>query len=54
MSGEAGHEAGKGDTPRPMVDRKQFESNWETIFRNVEPVKELLDDKHTKHKETND
>lgn len=25
-------EAGKGDTPRPIVDRAQFESNWETIF----------------------
>ena len=47
-------DGGKGDTPRPMVDRKQFESNWETIFRKVKPVEELLDDKHTKHKETND
>lgn len=25
-------EAGKGDTPRPIVDRKQFEANWEAIF----------------------
>lgn len=25
-------EAGKGDTPRPIVDRAKFESNWDAIF----------------------
>lgn len=24
--------AGKGDTPRPIVNRGEFESNWEDIF----------------------
>ena len=35
-------EAGKGDTPRPMVDRKQFESNWETIFGKGIPKEEPI------------
>ena len=25
-------DGGKGDKPRPIVDRNKFESNWETIF----------------------
>ena len=25
-------EAGKGDTPRPIVDRKKFEESWERTF----------------------
>ena len=27
---------GKGDTPRPITDRKQYESNWDMIFRKKE------------------
>ena len=25
-------DGGKGDTPRPIPDRKKFEENWEKIF----------------------
>jgi hypothetical protein len=25
---------GKGSKPRPVEDRKQFEDNWDKIFRN--------------------
>lgn len=25
--------AGKGDKPRPIKDREQFESNWDAIFK---------------------
>jgi hypothetical protein len=24
---------GKGDTPRPIKDREQFNSNWDSIFK---------------------
>ena len=28
-------DGGKGDTPRPLgVPREQFESNWDSIFKN--------------------
>ena len=30
---------GKGDTPRPIPDRKKFEDNWDKIF-GKKPVKE--------------
>ena len=26
-------QAGKGDKPRPIIDRKQFYENWDLIFR---------------------
>ena len=25
-------DGGKGDTPRPITDRKQYEDNWDAIF----------------------
>jgi hypothetical protein len=52
-------EAGKGDTPRPMlVDRRVFEQNWESVFCNktkrqsehTEPDKEKV--RHDKTKDT--
>ena len=24
---------GKGDKPRPVTDRRQYESNWDRVFR---------------------
>jgi hypothetical protein len=39
-------DGGKGDTPRPINNREEFEKNWETIFksmkeRNEETIKQL-------------
>jgi hypothetical protein len=28
--------AGKGDAPRPITDRKNFENNWDSIFGKKE------------------
>lgn len=33
------NEAGKGDTPRPIVDRSQFEASWDVIFGKKEKPK---------------
>jgi hypothetical protein len=30
--------SGKGDKPRPIVDRKQFEENWDLAFGKKEPI----------------
>lgn len=30
---------GKGSKPRPIPDRKQFEDNWDQIFRKPKPEK---------------
>lgn len=39
---------GKGSTPRPIEDRKQFEDNWDRIFGKKEDKKEdKKDDKDT-------
>lgn len=34
-------DGGKGDKPRPIVDKKQFEKNWDRIFgtKNTEKTK---------------
>lgn len=26
---------GKGDTPRPITDREQFDRNWDDIFKKL-------------------
>lgn len=26
---------GKGDTPRPITDREQFDKNWDEIFKKL-------------------
>ena len=26
---------GKGDTPRPITDREQFDKNWDSIFKKL-------------------
>ena len=33
-------DGGKGDKPRPITDREQFESNWDAIFKpnHIEPI----------------
>lgn len=31
---------GKGSSPRPIKDRKQFEDNWDKIFGKKEKQKE--------------
>lgn len=31
---------GKGDTPRPITDREQFDKNWDNIFKKVPNGKE--------------
>ena len=30
--------AGKGSTPRPITDRKQFANNWDNIFNKEKPL----------------
>jgi hypothetical protein len=36
------HEAGKGDTPRPLsVDPDTFAKNWDAIFGKKEAPKEI-------------
>lgn len=32
------HDGGKGDAPRPIQDREQFDKNWDAIF-NKKPEK---------------
>ena len=27
-------DGGKGDSPRPITDKKQYENNWDAIFGN--------------------
>ena len=27
------HDGGKGDLPRPLLDREKFVSNWDLIFK---------------------
>lgn len=29
---------GKGDTPRPIKDKEQFDKNWDAIFKNGIPT----------------
>jgi hypothetical protein len=45
-------DGGKGDKPRPMPNREQFESNWESIFGNKQ--KTLKDYIEQKQKESDD
>ena len=33
-------DGGKGSKPRPIPDRKQFEDNWDRIFRKPKPEKQ--------------
>lgn len=40
---------GKGDTPRPIADRKQFAENWDRAFGKKE-----FEEVHTKPKESDD
>lgn len=30
------HDGGKGDAPRPINDKEQFEKNWDAIFNKKE------------------
>lgn len=30
-------DGGKGSSPRPIPDRKQFEDNWEKVFGKKKP-----------------
>lgn len=39
---------GKGSSPRPIPNRKQFEDNWDKIFGNKDANKS----KHTDKKKT--
>jgi hypothetical protein len=32
------HDGGKGDAPRPIQDKEQFDKNWDAIF-NKKPEK---------------
>ena len=38
---------GKGDTPRPIKDRKQFESNWDSIFKKKDKQDAEMDGNNT-------
>jgi hypothetical protein len=31
---------GKGSKPRPVADKKQFEDNWDKIFKKPKPEKQ--------------
>ena len=38
------HDGGKGDTKRPLtIPEEQFNSNWDTIFKNGIPTLEELE-----------
>jgi hypothetical protein len=34
-------DGGKGDKPRPIQDREQFEKNWDSIFKKEKKVDDL-------------
>ncbi len=38
---------GKGSKPRPIPDRKQFEDNWDRIFKPKQPKEHTDKDEHT-------
>lgn len=46
------HDGGKGDAPRPMPNREQFEKNFDLIFGEKE--KTNGDKTKTSNKENND
>ena len=33
-------DGGKGDAPRPIKDKDQFDKNWDAIFKKLEKPKE--------------
>lgn len=35
--------SGKGDTPRPIPNRKRYEDNWDAIFGKKEQEEELME-----------
>ena len=37
-------DGGKGDVPRPIKDRKQFENNWESIFGKNKTIEDFVDE----------
>jgi hypothetical protein len=37
-------DGGKGDAPRPIENREQFENNWEKIFGNGKQLNRPKDD----------
>ena len=47
-------DGGKGHKPRPIPDKKQFENNWDEIFKTPkkqyeERMKAVLEDKKNKN-----
>lgn len=36
---------GKGDTPRPITDREQFDKNWDSIFKKLPKGKQQKEEK---------
>lgn len=34
-------DGGKGDKPRPILNKEQFEKNWDTIFKKEKKVDDL-------------
>lgn len=40
---------GKGSTPRPILDRKKFEENWDRIFNKNKSVEEQFWDHYCQH-----
>lgn len=35
--------AGKGSSPRPIPNRQQFDTNWDSIFKEKEKKKDVED-----------
>lgn len=34
-------DGGKGDKPRPIQDREQFDKNWDSIFKKEKQIDDL-------------
>jgi hypothetical protein len=37
-------DGGKGDTPRPIKDKEQFDKNWDSIFNKSIPTLKKLEE----------
>jgi hypothetical protein len=43
------HDGGKGDAPRPISNKEQFEKNWDDIFGKKIPTLEELEEQRKIH-----
>ena len=45
-------DGGKGDKPRPIQDRDQFDKNWDAIFKKQKQDKQYSQEEGTESKNT--